>query len=54
VVEFCKRQEDYYDSIKKNYKNYPLTMLIPFKVVTKIIGAGGCMIREISQKAGGA
>ena len=29
-------------------------MLIPSNLVTKIIGAGGCMIREISQKSGGA
>ena len=29
-------------------------MLIPANLVTKIIGAGGCMIKEISQKSGGA
>jgi hypothetical protein len=29
-------------------------MLIPSNLVTKIIGAGGCMIKEISQKSGGA
>lgn len=29
-------------------------MLIPSNLVTKIIGAGGCMIKDISNKAGGA
>jgi len=28
--------------------------MIPSNLVTKIIGAGGCMIKEISQKSGGA
>lgn len=31
-----------------------MAVLIPSNLVTKIIGAGGCMIKEISQKAGGA
>lgn len=29
-------------------------MLIPSNLVTKIIGAGGCMVKDISSKAGGA
>lgn len=48
------RIDDYYESLKKSFKNYPFAMLIPANLVTKIIGAGGCMIKEISQKSGGA
>lgn len=54
INEFCKRLEEYYESVKKNFKNYPLAILIPSNLVTKIIGAGGCMIKEISQKSRGA
>jgi len=46
--------DEYYESLKKNFKKYPLALLIPSNLVTKIIGAGGCMIKEISQKSGGA
>jgi len=29
-------------------------MLIPSNLVTKIIGAGGCLIKDIAQRSGGA
>lgn len=54
VIEFTNRLDKYYESLKKSFKNHSLSILIPFNLVTKIIGAGGCMIKEISQKAGGA
>jgi hypothetical protein len=47
-MEFCKRLEEYYDSAKSNFKKHSLAILIPANLVTKIIGAGGCMIKEIS------
>jgi hypothetical protein len=48
IREFCERMEHYYESHKKSFKNYPLAILIPSNLVTKIIGAGGCMIKDIS------
>lgn len=54
IVEFSNKLEEYYESEGKSYKNYSLTVLIPANLVTKIIGARGCMIKEIAQKSGGA
>lgn len=54
ISEFGKRLEEYFESMKKSFKNYPLAVLIPSNLVTKIIGSGGCMIKEISLKSGGA
>lgn len=54
IYAFCDRLKEYYESIHKNFRDYSLTMLIPQNLVTKIIGAGGCMIKDISQKSGGA
>jgi transcription antitermination factor NusA-like protein len=48
VFELIKRIEEYYKQLDKNFKKYPLALLIPANLVTKIIGAGGCMIKEIS------
>lgn len=50
----CNRLDQYYESLKKSFKNHSLSLLIPYNLVTKIIGAGGCLIKEIAQKAGGA
>lgn len=48
VREFCKRLDDYYENAKSSFKKNSLAILIPSNLVTKIIGAGGCMIKEIS------
>lgn len=48
ILEFCKRLEEYYEQIKKSFSRKSLDLLIPSNLVTKIIGAGGCMIKEIS------
>ena len=48
ILQFCKRLEEYYEQIKKSFSRKSLDLLIPSNLVTKIIGAGGCMIKEIS------
>jgi len=39
-----KRQARYYDASQKEYETVPLALLIPYNLVTKIIGAGGSLI----------
>jgi hypothetical protein len=42
-----KRLAAYYEASGKNYMDVPLAVLIPYNLVTKIIGAGGCLIKEL-------
>lgn len=54
VKELCKRLDEYYISVKDEFARYPLAVVIPANYVTKIIGAGGSMIKHISKEALGA
>jgi len=38
----------------KEFSRYPFCVVIPANYVTKIIGAGGCMVKNIAQHANGA
>lgn len=40
-----KRLSSYYEASKKEYETVPLALLIPYNLVTKIIGAGGSLIQ---------
>ena len=54
IKQLCIRLEDYYKSINKEFSRYPFSVVIPANYVTKIIGAGGCMVKNIAQHANGA
>lgn len=54
IKEICKRLDEYYRSINKDFSRFPFNIVIPANYVTKIIGAGGCMIKDIAQNANGA
>ena len=54
IKEICKRLDEYYKSINKDFSRFPFNIVIPANYVTKIIGAGGCMIKDIAQNANGA
>lgn len=54
IKELCRRLEDYYKSISKDFSNVAFSIAIPANYVTKIIGAGGCMVKNISKEAYGA
>lgn len=40
-----KRLANYYEASKTDYEKVPLALLIPYNLVTKIIGAGGSLIQ---------
>jgi hypothetical protein len=50
--ELIKRLDSYYEAQHKTFDEYPLALLIPSNLVTKIIGAGGCLIKELVVKTG--
>ena len=50
--ELIKRLTSYYEASNKDFGEVPLAVLIPFNYVTKIIGAGGCLIKELVVKTG--
>ena len=54
IKELCRRLDDYYKSINKDFMNIAFSVVIPANYVTKIIGAGGCMVKNISKEAYGA
>ena len=54
IKELCKRLEEFYKSINKEFSRYAFNVVIPANYVTKIIGAGGCMVKNIAQHANGA
>jgi len=48
LKEVCLRLEDFYNNeVRKEFKEYALKILVPGNLVTKIIGAKGCMIKDI-------
>ena len=47
-----KRLANYYEASSKDYTTVPLALLIPYNLVTKIIGAGGSLIKQLVQKTG--
>lgn len=48
ACKFFEVIEEYYKGQKIDYMSIDVKMLIPFKFITKIIGANGCMIKEIA------
>lgn len=54
--ELVDRQDQYYTEQEQNYKpgNDQCRLLIPKQYVSKLIGQAGCLIKNISQKSGGA
>jgi len=49
LKEVCLRMNDFYEKEQqKNFEDYAFKILVPGNLVTKIIGAKGCMIKEIS------
>jgi exosome complex RNA-binding protein Rrp4 len=46
------RLQSFYEASKKDYELVPLALLIPYNLVTKIIGAGGSLIQQLVQKTG--
>ena len=50
--ELIKRLSSYYEASDKNFSKVPLAVLVPFNYVTKIIGAKGCLIKELVVKTG--
>jgi predicted PilT family ATPase len=56
-VEFATKQlierlSCYYESFNESYDDHSMAVLIPQQYVTKIIGAGGCLIKEIVNRTG--
>jgi hypothetical protein len=48
IKELCKRLEEYYKTSNNDFSRYPFNVVIPSNYVTKIIGAGGCMVKNIA------
>lgn len=42
-----KRLSLYYEASERDYTTVPLALLIPYNLVTKIIGAGGSLIKSL-------
>lgn len=51
IKELIDRLVSYYES-SGGFENESLALLVPFTYVTKIIGAGGCLIKELVTKTG--
>jgi hypothetical protein len=54
VYKFFESIEEFYKKNKLDYCDIDVKILIPYKFITKIIGANGCMIKEIALKSHGA
>lgn len=54
IKELGKRIDEYYKQQGNDFSRYPFNVVIPANYVTKIIGAGGCMVKNIAQLANGA
>jgi len=50
--ELIKRLESFYEAQHKSFEDFPLSVLIPSNLVTKLIGAGGCLIKELVTRTG--
>ena len=50
--ELIKRLTSYYEASNKDFLDVPLAVMIPYNYVTKIIGAKGCLIKELVVKTG--
>ena len=48
IKELCKRLEEYYKTSNNDFQRFPFNVVIPANYVTKIIGAGGCMVKNIA------
>jgi hypothetical protein len=50
IKELCKRLEEYHktSSSSGDFSRHPFNVVIPSNYVTKIIGAGGCMVKNIA------
>lgn len=51
IKELIDRLVSYYES-SGGFDNESLALLVPYTYVTKIIGAGGCLIKELVTKTG--
>lgn len=54
IKELINRLDSFYEKKGDSFSNVSLALLIPFSCVTKIIGAGGCLIKELVVKTGAA
>lgn len=52
IKELIERLTSYYEAQSESFERVSLALLIPYTYVTKIIGAGGCLIKEIVVKTG--
>ena len=52
IKELISRLTSYYEVKDENFEKVSLALLIPYTYVTKIIGAGGCLIKELVVKTG--
>ena len=52
IKELISRLTSYYEVKNESFERVSLALLIPFTYVTKIIGAGGCRIKELVVKTG--
>lgn len=50
--ELIKRLESFYETQHKSFNDFSLSLLIPSNLVTKLIGAGGCLIKELVTRTG--
>ena len=52
IKELVARLTSYYECQSETFERVSLALLIPYSYVTKIIGAGGCLIKELESKTG--
>jgi len=62
VVRLFENLETFHEEDRRNNQNnngrendgYYVRLMIPYKYVTKLIGAGGCMVKDLSARSNGA
>ena len=52
IKELITRLNSFYEIKNESFDRVSLALLIPYSYVTKIIGAGGCLIKELVVKTG--